>query len=491
MFTTAIPRNIVAALLQVIITGVVFFILYRYMYRQLGVDQIGVWSIVLASTSVSRLADLGLSASVVRYVARAAGTEDHELVTATIETTTLSIAALMAIVAVVSYFPLAFILKQAISPSALEVALQILPFALASLWISFPSTVFLGGLDGHQRIDLRAGAVSLSTCSYLALAVALVPQYGLLGIAYAQLAQSFILTILSWLLLRWIMPALPIVPYRWKWFALKPMVGYGLKMQVVSIMSFLFDPVTKLIMGKLGGVGSLGYYEMARKLVIQLRSLIVEANRVVIPVVARADLEDGRPPDTGRFFLDSYRVVFFSSVIVFSSLSMLMPSISLLWTGKVVLELITYADLLIVGWFVNTLIGPAYFINIGSGRLRDNVHGQTIIGVASAAFAYIGGALFQGGGVVVGIVLGLICGSVYLFWSHIRPIGLKWQGTLVPQGLSWMIASALAASVAVNQLAFTLPPSVALVVVPGLVLLWSGVWLAHPFSRQLIQRIRR
>jgi O-antigen/teichoic acid export membrane protein len=492
MLSNSIARNVAATLLQVTITGGAFFVLYRFMYRQLGVEQIGVWSIVLASTSVSRLADLGLSASVVRHVARALGAADSQLVRATIETTVVTLAVLMAVVLLGAYIPLMFVLERTISSSALSLSLEILPYALLSLWVSMLSTVFLGALDGHQRIDLRAVVVTLSVCIYLGLAVVLIPGHGLLGIAYAQLAQSMFLTGVSWLLLRHITQSLPLLPFRWRWSVLRPMIGYGANMQIIGIMSFLFDPVTKLIMGKLGGVASLGYYEMASKVILQLRALVVEANRVVIPVVAAAGWQTRqRETEAARFFLASYRLVFFTAVILFSSLSMLMPAISVLWTGEVMPQLVSYAQLLIIGWFINTLIGPAFFANVSSGRLGQNVRSQAIIGIGGAVFAFVGGVLFHGIGVVTGVTTGLICGSIYLLWRYIRSVGLEWPRALLPQGMILVLVAALAVCVVLNSLALQMSSLNALIAMPVVVLLWNVLCAAHSVPRELIRHLRK
>jgi len=462
------------------------------MYMHLGVDQIGVWSIVLASTSVSRLADLGLSASVVRHVARAVGEGDNELVGTTIESTTVSLAVLMGAVLCGSYFPLRYVLEFSISSSALDLGLQILPYALVSLWVSILSTVFLGGLDGHQRIDLRATVVILSVLLYLVLAVALVPRFGLMGIAYAQIAQALASASLSWLMLRRVAQALPLLPLHWKWRVLKPMIGYGLNMQIIAVMSFLFDPVTKLVMGKLGGMDSLGYYEMASKLVLQFRSLVVEANRVVIPIIAGADSQTERYQDKGGlFFLASYQIVFFCSVVLYSSLSMLMPAISVLWTGDFAPKLVIYGQLLISGWFINTLIGPAFFSNVGTGQLRDNVVSQAIIGAGGSLMGCAGGLLLEGIGVVTGVIVGLVCGSIYLLWRHVKSMGLEWPATLLPKGMLPLVIGAIFGSLALNQLGLIVSPVNALIAIPVFVLLWNLLCAVHPVSRELIRQVRQ
>ena len=98
-----ISRNVIATITQVLISGAVFFVLYRYLYERLGVEQIGIWSLVLAATSISRIGDLGLSAGVVRFVAQAIGRRDTQRAADVIQTVTLTLGVFMAVLLAVGY----------------------------------------------------------------------------------------------------------------------------------------------------------------------------------------------------------------------------------------------------------------------------------------------------------------------------------------------------------------------------------------------------
>lgn len=482
-------RNIIATLTQVLVTGVVFFMLYRFMYKHLGVDQIGIWSIVLASVSLSRLGDLGLSSAVVRHVANALGNGKPELATSIIETTTITLAVLMAVVIAICAIPLQLLLAHVVSPSALPIALEILPYALLSLWFSFLSLIFQGALDGFQRIDLRAGVVIISACIYLALTVVLVPDYGLKGVAIAQIFQSGGSALVAWFLLRRQANGLPVIPYRWKYDVLKPLVVYGANIQLISIMSFLFDPATKLVMSKFGGMSALGHYEMANKLVLQLRAVIVEANRVVVPMIAGASAHTASQHQ--EFFLNNYRIVFFVSLLCYSSLAMLMPMIAMLWTGGYPPELLQFAWALMFGWFINTLSVPAFFHNLGSGRLRPNLYCQIIIGMGGVILGWLGGVWMEGIGVVLGSTTGLVAGSIYLLWHHTRKLRLAWPKELLPAGPHALVISALTMSVSANYVALKYPTVIALGSTAAIFVFWLLIIGNQKTTRQLLRLIKK
>ena len=80
------------SVLQVLVSGVLLFFVYRHLLKQLGAEQLGLWSVLLASTSVARLSDLGLTSGVVKFVARYRARQDDAAASEVVQTTATSIA---------------------------------------------------------------------------------------------------------------------------------------------------------------------------------------------------------------------------------------------------------------------------------------------------------------------------------------------------------------------------------------------------------------
>ncbi|MGH7604625.1 MAG: lipopolysaccharide biosynthesis protein [Gemmatimonadaceae bacterium] len=488
-----ISRNVAATLVQVFVTGIVFFLLYRYLYHRLGIAQIGVWSIVLATTSVSRIGDLGLSAAVVRYVAKSLANGDQVRAAQVIDTVAIALALLMAAVLVVAMPAFESGLEFFVPFPNADLAKSILPYALISFWCATIASVSLGGLDGCQRIDLRTGLTALSQIFYLGLTVIWVPKFGLKGVALAQTIQSLGLALAARLVLRGQLTSLSVLPTQLRLEVLRDLFRYGVNFQFISLMAALFDPITKGLLAKFGGLSSLGYYEMVNKLILQARSAIVEANRVVVPVVSI--LKERKPERVKELFLVTYRTIFFISIVFYACVGALMPSISLLWTGTFQIALVQFGLLLASGWFINTLIGPAYFANLGSGELRDNVTSHVIISSTTLIAGTLLGSLIGGVGVVLGAVLGISCGSVFLLWSYIKRGGLVWPAAIVPRGLLWLIILSAAATLVSNAYAYTFATQVSplKVIVVGSMCSASVVvygWF-HPIRKDMLRWPKR
>ena len=71
--------NAIMSFIQIMVISGVLFILYKFLLNTIGVEQLGIWSLVLATTAVTQIANLGLSGSVVKYVAKyIARKENHK-----------------------------------------------------------------------------------------------------------------------------------------------------------------------------------------------------------------------------------------------------------------------------------------------------------------------------------------------------------------------------------------------------------------------------
>ncbi len=179
---------------------------------------------------------------------------------------------------------------------------------------------------------------------------------------------------------------------------------------------------------------------MANKLILQGRSVIVEAVRFLVPSIAAL------PPGDlsgARNSLESYRVIFYVAVVFFGLLGIGLTAISLLWIGRYEYTFVLFAVVLNAGWFINTLVVPAYFSNLGLGSLRANVISHAIIGVVASVGGGALGAAFGGLGVVVGTTLGLVSGSLFLTIGHFVVSGINWRRFIVPAGMSQLIGLAV------------------------------------------------
>ena len=481
--------NAITSLIQVIVVGASLFFLYRYLLKTIGVEQLGIWSIVLATSSVASVAKKGLSGSAVKYVAKYLAREDEETVSKVIQTTILTIGGISGVTLLAIYPLVRWILTIIITDDNILIAHDILPYALLSMWLMILSSVYYSGLDGYQRTDLRSWILMSGAVFLLALAHIVVPMYGLKGLAYAQVAQGLLVLLLSWATLRIKLSILPILPTKWDKALFKEMVGYGLNLQITNILQALYDPLTKAMLAKFGSLSMVGFYEMASRMVVQFRTLIIASNQVLVPTIA--DLHEKGSTDLQNIYKKSYELILYIAIPFFSAIVVFTPIISRLWIGHHEQTFVVFSYLLTLGWFFNTLIGPAYFSNLGTGEVKWNTIGHVVIGVLNVVLCITFGNLFGGNAVVAGWVISLSVGSLLITFVYHKRHNIPLRDLFPKQnrGLTIMVSVGIALAVGTYQFLnnkISLPAMMGTIVLIYSASIFIPLWI-HPIRKKFVK----
>ena len=408
--------NAATTFAQVIGSAATLFFLYRFLVRTIGVQGLGIWSLVLATTSVVTLANQGFSASIVKFVAKYVAHQRIEEVSVLIQTTLISVALAIFAISLALYPCARWLLALVLPAGHLADALGILPYALASLWINVVGGTLLAGLAGHELITYRNYVVLGGSLLFLLMSFALVPRYGLLGLAYSQIMQSGASFLATWFLLRRKIPQLPFLPRRWDRSLFREMFSYGIQFQFITASQALREPVTKALLTKFGGLALTGFYDMASRWVFTFRELIVQANLVLVPTVS--GLKERDPASIPAVYRQSYRLIFFLGIPTFAFLLVASPIVSFIWLGHSEPVFVLFVALLAAGWFVNVLSNPAYVVNLGTGALRWVSIGCAATALLNPILGFIAGKYFGGEAVVAASVFSLIVGYAIVLVSY-------------------------------------------------------------------------
>ncbi|BCX82260.1 hypothetical protein MIT9_P1846 [Methylomarinovum caldicuralii] len=447
--SATLARNATANVLQMVISAVLLFALYRYISDRLGIAALGVWSVVIATASATRLSDLGLSAAVTRFVARSLARAELDEAAQVVEVAFLSLLAVLTLLLPSLYQPLFWLMQHLFEDAHLLQARALMPYGLVSLGLAMLAAVFQSGLDGCQRMDLRAGMVILGQGLMVGLAVWLIPRYGLMGLAWAQIGQGLFLLVIGWLLLRRTLPKTPWIPCRWSWRQLRGMLAYGVNVQIAGVFILLFDPLTKALMVRFGGSEAVGYFEMANQVVLKVRSLIMAANRAVVPKVA--EIVERSPEHMREFYRQNMRALAFVAIPVFALLDVWSGGVSWLLLGRLEPQFLLLLQVSIGGWFANLFNGPAYFANLGSGRVGWNTVSHVTMGILNGLLGWWLGLWYGAAGVALAYATALVLGSWLLVFAYqiragirLHSMGFEGSGGLAGAGLIAVAAAHLA-----------------------------------------------
>ena len=486
-----LSKNVFVAVSQIMVTGGVLFALYRFLVIKVGVQQVGVWSLVFAVASISGVAQLGLGGSVVKYVAKYLAKSDANEAGRSIQTAAISTMMLMSAGVTLLYPLLYWVISVVVETQQVDLARTLLLPTLIVVMLNALSGVFQSGLDGCQRIDVRSYIVMVGSLVYLVCVFWLVPTYGLIGLVYAQIAQGLLLLITAWLVLRVVLPNLPLIPVYWSKEKFREMAGYGVNFQFISLTQVFSDPATKLLLGYFGGLSLVGYYEMANRMVMQLRALFVAGNQVLVPVVSVVS-EDG-----GKGFVDLYLRSFGITIYISSPFFFLIvaasPYISRLWIGSYEQIFVLSVAMISLSHWLNTLSAPAYFSYLGIGYLRSIVIGHILVALSNIILGYMLGRLVGGIGPIVGSALAISLGALFVVDSCHKRYEIRLTETVLRNYLPVLMSCILATIISlslykVNISGGNMIHGLVAVVLVFAVLVVPAMWM-HPLRREILKVI--
>lgn len=481
--------NALSAIGQLIGNAAMLFFLYRFLIHEVGIERLGVWSLLLATTSLVTLANQGLSMSIVKFVAKYAAQGGHADVSLLVETAMITAGVTLGVLSVGLYPGARWALSFVLPSARLAEGLAILPFALISLWLNVLGTIAQAGLAGHELITICNYIEFAGSASYLALAFLFVPKHGLVGLAAAQVAQAAFGLAAAWHLLRRRVTELPLLPRHWSRARFQEMLGYGAQFQLITICQSLREPTTKALLAKFAGLADTGFYDMAARLVVNLRELIVQANQVLVPTIS--SLGDGDRDVIRRMYRESYRVVFFLAVPSFAVLAMASPVISELWIGRYEPVFVRFTSILAVGWLFNVLCNPAYVVDLGTGSLRWVSIGCAVTAVLNAGLGLAAGELAGATAIVAAAVISLIAGYLIILIAYHREANESVR-MLLPRESRTILALSVGSGLALLTLLHSGEPAAAspltfacaALILAALVAI--PVW-THPIRRRLFQ----
>lgn len=415
MSKARLVRNAGASVLQVLLTAALVFITYRLLLEYLPIEQIGLWALIVGSLAVARLAEFGLGSGIMRFVAgdMAVGAADKAALSVGMAVgCSLGLVIFVGLIA----YPLILPWVIAVAPEGLEAATETL-FLTASVAVAIgtPASIFLGAIDGCQRMDIRAGIQISGNILQLVLTAVLLPGGGLAALGYVQVAQASFLLLAGLAVTVYLIGARIGAYWGFDKARLREVITYGGALQLSAIAQMFFEPLTKVLLTALGGLALTGYFDVANRLILQFRGIIIAAYTAVVPhVAARASSADMSDEQISDIYEKSFALLLFGLLPYFAVIAAALPLILRLWTGDFDAMLLTVAIIQLFGWMVNSLNAPAYFMFVALGKVRPLILSHLSIGLVTLVFGSGLGWLFGGFGVLAGAILALITGSLQL-----------------------------------------------------------------------------
>ena len=400
------------------------FLSYRLVVQGLGREALGLWSLLTALTLVIRLFDPTGAATIGRFVAIArkevaSAEQGSPSGAAYIDTALVLLMLLYGTLALLAFIPVGWLLENQLDdPARLASALHVLPFLLCLMVVSVIAATNSDAIDGIGRADVRAGIMIVSYFVQLALVWWLLPRFQLAGFAIAQIGQYVFVTLAARGFLRRHIDELGWFPRHARRGVVRELIGYGTKLQLAALASVAADPLLRLLINHYSGLSLLGIYELASKLVVQLRGLLVSTMMPLIPQFANRGVAMG---DGDRaLFHRMNRIVAAGAAAIAVAAVAASPIVGLFTIGHIDTQLILVTALLAAGYFANTLGLIHYLQAQASGRLRWNIIGQFSIGITTMTVGPLLTLWMGPVGVIGAFTLGLALAGFIFIAASVR-----------------------------------------------------------------------
>lgn len=380
-----INKNTVWLIILNMVIALSQFIVYALINKNLGKEFLGVWSLVVAATSIGQISSFGFSSSLVRYLPEMLLNNEKEDISKMLGTVNFSNFILSLPILFLLYFPAIQYAAHLLNQPQLVIFKSVIPLSMAALFINNLFSVYSYLLDAMQKYYLRSVVQIEGWVFFLFLSILLMPRYGLLGVAVAFFAQSVLqfVIILFIIYKRNLLPK--VYPLRFDKKSFHKVSSFGVKSQLINVLVIFFDPLVKFFITKYIGLASTGIYEISNKIVMQARNLLVSTNQVIVPKIIlhkNAGAEN-------RYFNEISKKNNLFSISAGVLILLFAPLAVYFFSSQYDTTLMQCIIILNLGWVCNMITSVHYYCCIGLDKIGRLVIYHLILSVTVIVF-YLG-----------------------------------------------------------------------------------------------------
>lgn len=350
----------------------VAFVMSPVLVRGLGAERYGVWSLVEALVAWFALLDMGVGASVVRYVAKFEAADDHDQLNRVFNTT-LCLFLAAAIIALTASGLLAAAWQRPFGlPADLAATTRWLIVLLgANVAVELVAGVFSAVLYGLGRFPAKTAiAVSLKLVGAVVLYVLLQGGGGLITLALVGLAASLVRCFLNAAAVRYYLPRLRYSPRLATWDVFHTIKGYSIRAFLIMIAGRISHRIDALVIGAFLAPQYITYFVIGSRLVEYAKDAVSSLSVVLTPAVSA--LESRQHTETiGRAFSTATRYALWLAIPLQLGFIIFGRAFLELWIGHEVAKLAFPVLLILSSTLIFSLpMIPASRVLYGLGDLR-------------------------------------------------------------------------------------------------------------------------
>lgn len=367
-----LKRNILSGSFTAAIGILVSVVAYPLYLHFLGAELYGLWALLNVVIFFSSIGNIGIDEAIIKYVA-----EEYEkknmIGVITYISTGLN---LLLINGIIIYTVLSLLKNYLPRLLNLDVIHTVLFHNL------FPYIVFLSIfvlvvkyvnaiLKGLGRFDQASYILLIGRISGVVFAIIfLLSGLGIWALYWGQVISFALVLIVSSFLITYKI-GFYYNPVRYKGRFLMNLLTFGGTMTFSKVLAMLLEPFIKVTITRYIGLAEVAYFEIADKIVRQIRSLFERGVSAVMPEVSRLLATTGDA--TKRVFLVMKKLNRMNTLVgglLFLVLFVIAGPVLKLWLGAQYHPAIIIAfRIILVGYVFNLVSVPAYYFFMGGGRV--------------------------------------------------------------------------------------------------------------------------
>jgi O-antigen/teichoic acid export membrane protein len=416
-----VQRNGAVSLADTLLTILTYFLLMRQVVLNLGLAQAGLWSLILGYLAFLRILDQGGAASVSRFVASAAQDGDRQAGFA--DSAAAFSFAFFITLGTIAFAPIDTVLRSSVDAALVSEASQLLVGLLLVLPVQMVALGQLAVLDGIGRADLRGMINVTTTIIYACLAYWLLPDHGLMALVYGQAVQFGLAALAARGTLVVTCPSIRLLPLRTSLTYIRPLVGFGARLQFATIPMSLFDAANRILIARFAGLASLGLYDLAYKFSASARLLVQAPLQPLMPEFARLLASDAAAARHHFATLAPIAIIVAAGVSVAQIIAIPLASYMLL--GRIDVAFLVIATCLSLAWGVANIGLTSQMYARAAGILRWTLLGQWLLLGSGIALMFLADGTLGGIWILVAPAVAIAFGHSITFAGEARQFGLN------------------------------------------------------------------
>lgn len=420
-------RNVSTSWISLALNVVVGIFLSPFILHRLGDTAFGIWVLIFSITGYYGLFDLGIRASVVRFVSQAVATNDRESLNRIISTSLFG----YGIIGLVC-IPLTLVLSSNIStlfqvPEAFhQTARWLMLICGTSMALSFPLGIVGGFLEGLQRFDILNWTNCVSTLTRAFLVVlALNHGLGLVTVAAITVITPLIASTVRGAIALRLCP----VSLRFRYVSrstLREIGSYGGLTFLILVAGRLKFQTDEIIIGSMLSAAAITYFNIGARVVDYAGEFVTSMAQVFIPMSSHSEAI-GSLERLHKILLIGNRLCALCIFPISAFVIVLGPSIIEVWVGAKyiapsypVLVILTIATTLMYAQSASTRV----LVGIGSHGTWATV--TVLEGIANVILSMLLVRPFGIVGDAWGTTIPLLCTMLFFMPRHVcRRLGVS------------------------------------------------------------------